>query len=291
MDVWVVGAGITGAVAVHALERTGAEVGWIAARPPGLGGLPYAMVNPVRGKRGVVVARAAEALTEAARLYGAHAELHRGLWRPVPEALRAKWRKNLRGKGVAHVWRETGVELPEAFWLEARPLLRSLAAGRRLRVARVVAWREGELRLASGERLEARRVVWAAGAEGAALSSLDGRFTPGSQLLTVEGFPAARAQGIYAAGHALGGSYLPHETRYRPHVLHHGEAAWILEQARALLGYAPHVWGAWSGVRWRLDGRFVHAREGGWVFGGFGSTAFLLAPLYARELAREVQKT
>ena len=74
-------------------------------------------------------------------------------------------------------------------------------------------------------------------------------------------------------------------------MLHHGEAAWILEQARALLGYAPHVWGAWSGVRWRLDGRFVHAREGGWVFGGFGSTAFLLAPLYARELAREVQKT
>ncbi|WP_287371589.1 FAD-dependent oxidoreductase [Oceanithermus sp.] len=286
MEVLVVGAGIVGLNVALALR----EAGWgvTLVDPQNRRGLAVAMVNPVRGRRGSVVPEAGEALPLAAAVYGRFLPLHRGVWRPVEPELRVKWRRKLAASAVAHAWREDGVWLPEAFWVEARTLRARMAAGLPRVRGRAVGWEATRVRLAGGRVLRADRVVWAAGAEGAALAGVGGRFSAGSQLLVAERFPVARAHGVYAAGHAIGGSYLPHAERFSPHVTRYEEVAWMLARARELLGFSPTPTGVWAGVRWRTEGRYLYQRGGGWVIGGFGSTAYLLAPLYARRLAERL---
>ncbi|XOB99396.1 FAD-dependent oxidoreductase [Deinococcota bacterium DY0809b] len=286
MEALVVGAGIVGLNVALALS----EAGWAVTLVDcgNRRGLAVAMVNPVRGRRGSVVPEAGAALPLAAQVYGRFLPLHRGLWRPLEPEVEPKWRRKLERSAVAHAWREGGVWLPEAFWVEARALRARMAAGLPRIRGRAVAWGPTRVRLAGGRVLRADRVVWAAGAEGAALAGVGGRFSAGSQLLVAERFPTARARGVYAAGPAIGGSYLPHSERYAPHVTRYGEIVWMLERARELLGFTPKPVGAWAGVRWRTDGAYLFEQNGGWVIGGFGSTAYLLAPLYARRLAERL---
>ncbi|HGY08829.1 MAG TPA: FAD-binding oxidoreductase [Oceanithermus profundus] len=286
MEALVVGGGIVGLNVALALR----EAGWgvTLVDPQNRRGLAVAMVNPVRGRRGSVVPEAGEALPLAAAVYGRFLPLHRGVRRPVEPELRAKWRRKLEQSQVAHAWREGDVWLPEAFWVEARTLRARMAAGLPRVLGRAVAWGATQVQLAGGRVLRADRVVWAAGAEGASMTGVGGRYSAGSQLLVAEHFPVASAHGVYAASHAVGGSYLPHSERYTPHVTRYGEVAWMLAKARDLLGFSPTPTGVWAGVRWRTEGRYLYQRGGGWVIGGFGSTAYLLAPLYARRLVERL---
>lgn len=286
MEALVVGAGIVGLNVALALR----EAGWAVTLVDcgNRRGLAVAMVNPVRGRRGSIVPEAGAALPLAAQVYGRFLPLHGGLWRPMEPEVEPKWRRKLERSAVAHAWREGGVWLPEAFWVEARALRARMVAGLPRIRGRTVAWGPTRVQLADGRALRADRVVWAAGAEGAALAGVGGRFSAGSQLLVAERFPTARARGVYAAGPAIGGSYLPHSERYAPHATRYGEVVWMLERARELLGFTPKPVGAWAGVRWRTGGTYLFERNGGWVIGGFGSTAYLLAPLYARRLVEHL---
>jgi len=287
MEALVIGSGISGLN----VARTLVEAGWTVTLVDSGNeqGLAIAMVNPVRGRRGSVVPEAEMALPLASRTYEKFVPLHRGVWRPVEPGLRAKWQRKLADSAVAHEWHDGGVFLPEAFWVEARKLRKSMAAGLHRVCGRAVAWNATSVRLANGKILRADRVVWAAGAAGAHLAGAGGRFSAGSQLLVAQHFENASARGVYAAGNALGGSYLPHSNHYTPHVTHHDEVAWILTKARELLGFTPTPVGVWSGVRWRTEGRYLYPRSGGgWAMGGFGSTAYLLAPLFALRLAERL---
>ncbi|WP_337845931.1 FAD-dependent oxidoreductase, partial [Thermus sp.] len=88
---------------------------------------------------------------------------------------------------------------------------------------------------------------------------------------------------VFLAGPALGGSYLDLPGYAHPPP-GEGEVDWLLRGAEALLGYRPQVAGAWRGVRFRRSHPLTPI-PGGYALTGFGSTGFLLAPLWARRLA------
>jgi glycine/D-amino acid oxidase-like deaminating enzyme len=61
--------------------------------------------------------------------------------------------------------------------------------------------------------------------------------------------------------------------------------AWLLQGAESLLGYRPRVAGVWRGMRFRRASP-LSPIPGGYALTGFGSTGFLLAPLWARRLVQ-----
>jgi hypothetical protein len=81
----LVGAGVAGAALALALKERGLSFLWVAEGVGEASRVPVALVNPVRGKRGVLVPEGGEALEAARELYGRYVPLHLGLLRPVPE--------------------------------------------------------------------------------------------------------------------------------------------------------------------------------------------------------------
>ncbi len=281
-DFLVVGAGIAGAVAARALAEAGLRV-TVIARGTGASHAPVAVVNPVRAKRGRPVPEAGAALEAAARLYRRYVPLRFGLTHRVPPEARPGWRARLAESGLPHRWRGGALLLPTAFWLRPRRLLAGLLAGLPRVRARVVFLEPGGVWLDDG-RFLAGAVVWAGGAEGAGVLP-GGRLTAGSLLLVAE--PGdGRIAGVFHAGGAVGGSYRP-LVRFSEPTPTAGELAELRAAARALMGRPPTVLGAWSAVRYR---RAVPLEEipGGFLFSGFGSTGFLMAPLWARRLLARI---
>jgi len=144
----------------------------------------------------------------------------------------------------------------------------------------VVAWKKGVLQLASGRELKGP-AVWAAGAEGAALVDPAPMLTAGSLLLVAEPGDGG-IRGAFFAGGVLGGSYRS-LRRYQAWTPTLGEVEELLEKGRGLLGKAPTPLGAFGGVRYRHH-EPLREVPGGVIFSGFGSTGFLMAPLYAEKL-------
>jgi glycine/D-amino acid oxidase-like deaminating enzyme len=279
-EVVVLGAGVAGLAVARALAERGRRVLVVAERLGEARRVPVALVNPVRGKRGVLVPEGAWALEVARAFYTPFAELRFGLLRPVPEAERERWA--LRLQDLPHAWRREGLFLPTAFWLEPRPLLERLAQGLEVVLGRAVAW-DGALHLEDGRRLRPEVLVYAGGAKGAGLFRLGGRFVAGLTLLLEAWVEPALSHRVFLAGNALGGSYLDREGYEEPPPSE-GEVEWLLQGAEALLGYRPKVVAAWRGVRLRLP-EPLFPIPGGYALAGLGSTGFLLAPLLARRLA------
>ncbi len=278
-DFLVVGAGIAGAVAARTLAEAGRRV-LVVAAGTGASHAPAAVVNPVRAKRGKPVPEAARALEAAARFYGRFTRLHFGLYHRVPEAVRPRFERGLEDSGLEYRWQGERLSLPGAFWLRPRPLIAALLAGIPRIKDRVLFPEPGGLWLASGRYLKGT-VIWAAGAEGAGFVEADPTLTAGSLLLVAEPGDGA-IQEVFHAGGAVGGSYRPLE-RYVEPTPTAGELAELREKAARLLGRPPTPLGVFSGVRYRRSEPLAEASFG-FFFTGFGSTAFLRAPMLARRL-------
>jgi hypothetical protein len=175
----LVGAGVAGAALALALKERGLSFLWVAEGVGEASRVPVALVNPVRGKRGVLVPEGGEALEAARELYGRYAPLHLGLLRPVPEGEREAWERRLAGSGLRYLWRGEGLYLPGAFWLEPRPFLERVWAELGGVRDRVVAYAPGEVVLEGGRRLRPELVLYAGGARGAGVFGLEGRFPGG----------------------------------------------------------------------------------------------------------------
>ncbi|RDI96623.1 FAD-dependent oxidoreductase [Meiothermus sp. QL-1] len=289
-EIVVLGAGIAGLAAARLLHEAGKEVLVVARELGEASRVPDALLNPVRGKRGVVAPEAEEALAALWDFYPRFGPVRRGILRPVPEADRAAWKAKLEGRKIPHQWLEEGLYLENAAWLQTAPLLHRLAEGLNILYAEVERLEHTTLYVRTPEprTLHAGLVVYAGGARGAHLVGLGGRFTPGSVLQTQERFEQARSYGVYAAGHTLGGSYLPHRPGYTPHQTQPQEVEWLLSEGERLLGYRPVVAASWAGVRYRIDQNYLKEIPGGYALTGFGSAAYFYAPLYAHRLLKRI---
>jgi len=227
--VLVVGGGIAGWSAAWFATRRGASVTLVDAGIDRASELPIALVNPVRGRQGRVVARgiagmrATFALVDALVAEG-HAVVHgRGLFRPLPagsadrEAWASRLPDDLRWRwhdeapdALGLVDAPATLEWPDAGWIAPRGLLDALArCGARRVDGEAVRIDATSVELASGERLGADRVVWCGGAWGASrldrspvhgeCANDDGHYRPGSLVVAPGALSAeALAFGLYA---------------------------------------------------------------------------------------------
>lgn len=288
VKVLIVGSGVVGLVAARVLSEAGLTVRVVSQSLGESSRVPDALINPVRGKRGSVAPEAEEALKAIWNFYPRFTSINQGILRPVPKADWPEWKKKLGLSRVPHRWIEEGLYLETAAWLQTAPLLAKLAEGLEIIQASVTRIQGSTVQLDGGEWLEADQVVYAGGASGAHLLELGGRFTAGSVLQVQEYFADARSYGVYAAGHSLGGSYLPHSQTYQPHQTQAFEVDWLMEQGERLLGFKPKQVSSWAGVRYRLDKNYLRRLEGGYALTGFGSAAYFYAPLYALKLLEAI---
>ena len=227
--VLVVGGGIAGWSAAWFAMRRGASVTLIDAGVDRASDLPVALVNPVRGRQGRVVARGIEGMKATFALVDGlvadgHSIVHgRGVFRPLPPGSRdrATWAARLPDD-LRWRWHDEApptlglvdagpaLELPEAGWIAPRGLLDALTTcGARRVHAEALRVDPTSVELAGGERLTADRVVWCGGAWGASrldrspaheeLANDDGHYRPGSLVVAPGTLTAeALAFGLYA---------------------------------------------------------------------------------------------
>jgi len=197
VDVLIVGGGIAGWSAAWFAARAGREVVVVDEGLHRCSDLPVALINPLRGHRGRLVAdgvagmRATFALIDALRDAGHRIVAGRGLFRPLvdlPEAStrEAFWRERIGAllpfdwHAIAPVFLGLATPVPalhlrDAGWVEPAGLLAALRAdsGARRQVDRVTTIEAdgrggGMAVLASGASLRARSLLWCGGAWGAA---------------------------------------------------------------------------------------------------------------------------
>ncbi len=333
-DVVVVGGGVAGRAAAWFAARAGRDVTLVDDGRDRASDLPLALVNPLRGRDGRLVARGVDgmratfALVDALRAEGHPIAAGRGLMRPLVDvaaeaATEGWWRERLAGRLAFAFVPATGGDgtlpggvpsllIDEAGWLAPAGLLAALASARRTTTVagRVVAVAPDRVRLAGGTTIVARRVVWCAGARGAAGldddvderadrsaddavgAANDGLYRPGSLAICDERLTdRALAFGLYAAPAADGGTIVG-PTRepgratfeidgHRPDAVHR-----LQDRVAALFGVSIALRAAWRGVRlMRLSTNAAARLAGVDRITALGSRGFLVGPLLAAEWA------
>ena len=228
-SVVVVGGGIAGWSAAWFATRRGFDVTLVDAGVDRASDLPIALVNPVRGREGRIVARGIEgmhatfALVEALGRDGHAVICGRGLFRPLLDASldREGWSARLP-RGLGWRWHASApsslglandvpaIEWTDAGWIAPRSLFAALATcGARVIDDEAIAIAATAVVLANGERLVADHVVWCGGAWGAArldrsseradLANDDGHYRPGSLVVAPHALTSdPLAFGLYA---------------------------------------------------------------------------------------------
>lgn len=231
-DVLVVGGGIAGLSAAYFATRAGRDVTLVDEGLHRASDLPIALINPLRGHTGRLVARGVEgmqatfALIETLRDAGHVIAAARGLFRPLVDVAAAAsqhayWTERIAGQ-LAFDWHDVApstlglvdavpaLHLRDAGWVAAPDLLGALQreSGATVVVARVVRLAPdgrggGTARLSDGTTVAAKAVLWCGGAWGAAgldeSTTGDASYKPGSLIVAdVELTREPMSFGLYA---------------------------------------------------------------------------------------------
>ncbi len=308
-QVLIVGAGIAGLSAAFFARQRHYQVTLLDAGLGSASRVPTALINPVRGYAGKLVAggfaaaRCTFDLIERLSAQG-HAIAHgRGLWRPAPDAATvARWQAQLPAD-APYAWRAVpdalglrepwpqALYLPDSGWLDTSDLLCALlAASEATLVSGQVCAIDGQAAsvvLHEGTRLSADVLLWCGGARGAALLDARARvFRPGSVLLTDTPLASqAVSYGLYCAPYGQGGMVgATSEPRCSQFALDDAPraVARLSERARAMWRTEWQCTGEFRGVRLESPSRTPSIT----TLDGFGSRGYLLAPQAAQAWAK-----
>lgn len=319
MRVAIIGGGVAGAGLAYFLGRLGAEVTLIDAGEATASHVPAALLNPVRGQAGQVDARALSGLRCTWALLGAlDAAGHRvpharsGVLRPVPDdRTRSRFERHLPAE-LPHRWLAPGnapaplapgwahvLWLPDGGWVDGQAFTDALiaASGARVRRERALAWTPHEVRTETAT-LHADAVAFCGGSVGASWASEAGAEAPRTHRMgtllrldrAVSDLPLSF--GAYlspaARGGVLGGTFETPAPTWRPPQFPLASLDWLLDKGEALAGLrGTRITGHWTGSR--LSGlRAEQDARGVWHLSGLSSKGFLLGPLLASGLAREM---
>ena len=327
-DVLIVGGGIAGLSAALFAKRAGRDVTVVDEGVHRASDLPIALVNPLRGHSGRLVARgvagmhATFALIDVLRDAGHAIAAGQGLFRPLigvgaAASQHAYWTERIAGR-LAFDWHDRApatlglvddvpaLHLRDAGWVAAPRLLAALRSESDAdvmidRVIRLVPDERGggTAHLADGSTVVARTILWCGGAWGASLldesTSSDASYKPGS-LLVVDAQVSHEplSFGLYVVP-SNGDATLIGPTREGSSVTFpespvpdEAIAHLAARIARVFVMTGP-VRPAWRGVRLtRLSAAATDALSGIATLTALGSRGFLMAPLLAAEWARSL---
>ncbi|WP_291428760.1 FAD-dependent oxidoreductase, partial [Deinococcus sp.] len=215
--------------------------------------------------------------------------------RNLPPALRCEWLAPANApESLAPGWAHA-LYLPEGGWLDGAALTDALlgASGARVVRGRAQDWTARTVTLAGGDTLPADAVVFCGGSLGSAWLGEAGTHRMGT-LLTLDRAVTRRpvSFGAYlapaAVGGVLGASFETPAPTWRPPGLPLGSLGWLLGKGAALTGLrGAQVTGRWTGSR--LSELRAGPQPGGsWRLSGLSSKGFLVGPLLAHALARQI---
>ena len=316
-DLLILGGGIAGSSLAYLAARAGHNITLVDAAQHASSSVPSALINPVRGQGGQSVPRGLEgmnftwALVDDLEQRGfpvAHARA--GVLRPVPdEKTFDKWQDRIPAE-LPHRWLETEaltdqnlkahwhrvLEVSGGGWLDGAAFTRALKEASGASVVRgvVTEWAATSATLEDGSTLTADRVVWCGGSWGATKAGLTAPHRRGSVLLLEQPLSQIPVSfGIYSApssrGGVLGATYETPTEEWTPAGLPLKSLEWLLgKAAHTFERLTPEFRGLWTGSR--LGGELLCGprADGSFILSGLGSKGFLLGPLLARDLLKQM---
>ncbi len=326
----IIGAGIAGSSVAYFAARAGYACVLIDAGIGTTSRVPSALLNPVRGQGGQLVAHGLEGMDctweLVAALEGQGYSIPHGqnsVYRPLPDAAtREKWQAKMPLE-LEHTWLEPSeidpawglnlqshwhsvFQVKQGGWLEGAALIEALrhSSGAELIRGTAQSWTAHSVTLEAGDMhgdvLTGDEVIWCGGSWGAWLAGIVQPHRRGSVLLLDQPLSQNPVSfGIYstpaAKGGVLGATYETPEASWSGQGLPLSSLEWLISKAKHTFQTADFQTVYWRGI-WtgsRLGGNILSGKHpaGHWQLGALGSKGFLLGPLLARGLVEQISNS
>lgn len=315
----VIGGGIAGSSVAYWAAQNGHAVTLFDAGLGRASDVPSALINPVRGQNGHVVPRGIEGMRcvwalvdELASAGFAVPHQRMGVFRPLlDELVRKRWETRLPPE-LSFCWRAASdvpgspltsdwhsvLEVSDAGWLCGASFIQALKGRYSISSipAQVTSWSDRWVTTDEGT-WEGDAVVWCGGSWGATRAGLENPHRRGSLLQLDRSISAVPVSfGVYASpamsGGVLGATFEAPEPSWSDKTVPLRSLHWLMTKTQAVFSDLEAEWvGTWTGSRLGGTPQMGLQPEGFWSLSALGSKGFLLGPMLAEELVRDIQLT